>query len=171
MTEKTLQKEGENDPQCVRFINKFRQIVYKYAAYQILKEDGEGGAVTELPGYPATAASGTPRGYVYVASTNQGGQANTVGYIFNFVYCIITQDVTSQPTAVVASQPRTLPQVSVVEPKPKTKPAILIFSTVLAIICGIHLCLPAFVCLTPALIFAIVVSCNINCMVQCYGHA
>ena len=58
----------------------------------------------------------------------------------------------------VASQPRTIPQVTVEQPRPKTKPAMLIFTVVLSILCGIHLCIPAFVCLTPALVFAIVVS-------------
>ena len=59
---------------------------------------------------------------------------------------------------VVAGQPHSLPQVTVEEPVPKAKPAMLIFTIVLAIVCGIHLCIPAFCCLTPALIFAIVVS-------------
>ena len=57
----------------------------------------------------------------------------------------------------VATQPGLLPRVTVVEPRPKPKVAFLIFSLVLTILCGLHLNLPAFICLTPGLIFAIVV--------------
>lgn len=63
---------------------------------------------------------------------------------------------------VIAEQPRVLPRVDVVEPKPKARPAILIFSLVLTIICGLHVNLPAFICLTPGLIFAIVVRAMLN---------
>ena len=60
---------------------------------------------------------------------------------------------------VVANQPQSLPAVTVVEPGIRPRPAILIFSIVLTILCGIHGCLPLFLCLTPGLVFAIVVSC------------
>ena len=55
-----------------------------------------------------------------------------------------------------------LPQVAVVEPKPKPKPAVLILALVLTVLCGLHLNLPAFVCLTPGLVFAVVVSIAIH---------
>ena len=38
-----------------------------------------------------------------------------------------------------------------------SSPAILIMTVVLTVLCGIHLCLPAFCCLVPALIMATIV--------------
>ena len=116
----------------------------------MLRED------VEVPGEAVTA---TPKGYMYVPA----GQVQQTGTVSCSTYACrkgLYELLPFPPKAVqvVATQPATLPQVAVVEPKPKAKPAMLIFSIVLTIICGMHLCLPAFVCLTPALVFAIVVS-------------
>ena len=80
-----------------------------------------------------------------------------------------------QTTSVTADQPRVLPQVAVVEPKPKPKPAVLILALVLTVLCGLHLNLPAFVCLTPGLVFAVVVSiaihvCGVASLLYHLGH-
>ena len=58
----------------------------------------------------------------------------------------------------IASQPKSLPKVAVVEPRRKPKAGLLVVTIVLTVLCGLHLNLPAFICMTPALVFAIVVS-------------
>ena len=68
-----------------------------------------------------------------------------------YLYGLLPQNV------VVANQPQSLPAVTVVEPGIRPRPTVLIFSIVLTILCGIHGCIPLFLCLTPGLVFAIVV--------------
>ena len=60
---------------------------------------------------------------------------------------------------IIAAQPTTaaLP-VTVVEPRLKAKPTIMIVTIVLTVVCLVQQCWPVLVCMTPALIAAMVVS-------------
>ena len=58
----------------------------------------------------------------------------------------------------VATQPTAMPPVTIVDPRLKPKPIVMIVTIVLTVVCLVQGCLPALVCLTPALIAAIVVS-------------
>ena len=51
-----------------------------------------------------------------------------------------------------------VPPVTVVDPRRKPKPTVMIVTIVLTVICLVQGCLPALVCLAPALIAAVVVS-------------
>ena len=59
---------------------------------------------------------------------------------------------------VVATQPTATPPVTVVEPHLKPKPMVMIVTIVLTAVCLVQGCWPALVCLTPALIAAVVVN-------------
>ena len=59
---------------------------------------------------------------------------------------------------VVAAQPTAMPAVTVVEPRLKPRPTVMIVTIVLTAVCLIQQCWPALVCLAPALIAAVVVS-------------
>ena len=60
---------------------------------------------------------------------------------------------------VAVGQPRAQPCPEVIISEhartPPGNPGFLVFSIVLMIVCGLHLCLPAFVCLIPGLLFAL----------------
>ena len=73
---------------------------------------------------------------------------------------------------VVATQPTSMPPVSYVEPRLKSKPAVMIVTIVLTAVCLVQQCWPALVCLVPGLIAAVVVSCLLtvpNKLVDVYG--
>ena len=59
---------------------------------------------------------------------------------------------------VVAAQPTAMPAVTVVDPRLKPRPTVMIVTIVLTAVCLIQQCWPALVCLAPALIAAVVVS-------------
>ena len=58
----------------------------------------------------------------------------------------------------VATQPTAMPAVTVVDPRLKPKPTVMIVTTVLTVVCLVQGCWPALVCMAPALIAAVVVS-------------
>ena len=59
---------------------------------------------------------------------------------------------------VIVPQPTAMPPVVIVDPRLKPKRRIMIVTIVLTAVCLIQGCLPALVCLAPALITAVVVS-------------
>ena len=59
---------------------------------------------------------------------------------------------------VVAAQPTAMPAVTVVDPRLKPRPTVMIVTIVLTAVCLVQQCWPALVCLAPALIAAVVVS-------------
>ena len=61
---------------------------------------------------------------------------------------------------VVATQPTAMPAVTIVDPRLKPKPTVMIVTIVLTVVCLVQGCWPALVCMAPALIAAVVVSCN-----------
>ena len=63
---------------------------------------------------------------------------------------------------VVATQPTAMPAVTVVDPRLKPRPTVMIVTIVLTAVCLIQQCWPALVCLAPALIAAVVVSSSIS---------
>ena len=58
----------------------------------------------------------------------------------------------------VATQPTAMPAVTVVDPRLKPRPTVMIVTIVLTAVCLVQQCWPALVCLAPALIAAVVVS-------------
>ena len=66
--------------------------------------------------------------------------------------------IASLQNVVVSMQPTATPPVTVVEPQLKPKPVVMIVTIVLTAVCLVQGCWPALVCLTPALIAAVVVS-------------
>ena len=59
---------------------------------------------------------------------------------------------------VVATQPTVMPAVTVVDPRLKPKPTVMIVTIVLSVVCLVQGCWPALICMAPALIAAVVVS-------------
>ena len=51
-----------------------------------------------------------------------------------------------------------MPPVTVVDPRLKPKPTVMIVTIVLTVVCLVQGCWPALVCMAPALIAAVVVS-------------
>ncbi len=138
------------------------------------EEDGTADEGHEMSSYPAAITSPSqPYGYAcnqpappgYGAPVNQQ-QSTTVRVMVppnnnnKVPQATIMALFTFPPfqNTVIATQPTHMPSVTVVEPRLDPSPAILIFSIVLTIVCTVHLCLPVFLCLTPGLVFAIVVS-------------
>ena len=69
---------------------------------------------------------------------------------------------------VVATQPTAMPAVTVVDPRLKPKPTVMIVTIVLTVVCLVQGCWPALVCMAPALIAAVVVSPFID---LCIGYS
>ena len=67
-------------------------------------------------------------------------------------------DIILWQNVVVATQPTAMPAVTVVDPRLKPRPTVMIVTIVLTAVCLIQQCWPALVCLAPALIAAVVVS-------------
>lgn len=64
----------------------------------------------------------------------------------------------SLQNVVVATQPTAMPAVTVVDPRLKPKPTVMIVTIVLTVVCLVQGCWPVLVCMAPALIAAVVVS-------------
>jgi hypothetical protein len=67
----------------------------------------------------------------------------------------------------VATQPTAMPAVTVVDPRLKPRPTVMIVTIVLTVVCLVQQCWPVLVCMVPALIAAVVVS----FLVHLFGHA
>ena len=75
-----------------------------------------------------------------------------------YLFLIFVCNMFYSQNVVVATQPTVAHPVTVVNPPLKPKPTVMIVTIVLTAVCLVQGCWPALVCLTPALIAAVVVS-------------